>query len=77
MGLIFSNCQKVASWIARFPRISVPLAMDLLILSLSCSRVRSTILSLRCLQCLRLSVILREFALFMDFVVRTLPDKTS
>ena len=77
MGLIFSNCQKVTSWITGFAKISVPLAMDLLILTFSCSRVCSTTLSFRCLQCLRLSVILREFALFMDFVVRTLLDKSS
>ena len=77
MALIFSNCQKVASWITGFEKISVPLATDLLILTFSCSRVCSTILSLRCLQCQQLSVILREFALFMDFVVSTLPDKSS
>ena len=57
-GIDFSNCQIIASWITGFAKISVPLAMDMLILTFSCSRVCSTTLSLRCLQCLRLSVIL-------------------
>ena len=73
----FSHCQSVTSWTTGFAEISVPLAMELLILDSSCSPLSSTSLSVRCLRCLRPRVILREYALIMDFVVRTLRDNSS
>ena len=60
-----------------FVEISVPLAMELLILTSSCSPLSSTTLSVRCLRRLRPRVILREYALIMDFVVRTLRDNSN
>ena len=74
---IFSDCQRVDSWTTGFAEISVPLAMELLILTSSCSLLSSTTLSARCLRCLRPRVILREYALIMDFVVRILRDNSS
>ena len=74
---ILSDCQRVDSWTTGFAEISVPLAMELLILTSSCSLLSSTTLSARCLRCLRPRVILREYALIMDFVVRILRDNSS
>ena len=73
-SLILPDCQGVASWTTGFAEISVSLAMELLILTCSCSPVSSTTLSVRYLRCLRPRVILRVYALIMDFVVRTLRD---
>ena len=73
----FSDCQRVASWTTGFAEISVPLAMELLILDSSCSPLSSTTLSVRCLRCLRPRVIHREYALIMDVVVRTLRGNSS
>ena len=74
---IFSDCQRVALWTTGFAEISVPLAMELLILTSNCSPLSSATLSVRCLRCLRPKVILREYALIMDFVVRTPRDNSS
>ena len=60
-----------------FAEISVPLAMELLILTSSCFPLSSTTLSVRCLRCLRPRGILIEYALIMDFVVWTLGDNSS
>ena len=53
-----------------FVDITVPLAMDLLILTFGCSPVSSTTPSFCCL-------LSSEFALIMDFVVTTLRNKSS